>query len=126
MPEPGYKIHQGLYIEALPPSGTIVYDTFTGANIGTITGAVVFAQEPQLLEQVALIGLPLGYSEYKIVGYGLALGTIVGSVSGTIPPSSNAILFRLYNTVGTVGATSVVEASTGNITGQVIALEEGV
>lgn len=125
MPESGYKLHQGLYIEDLPLSGTIVYDTFSGANIGTVTGAVVYAQEPSILNKVSIIGTPKGYTGSEVVGYGLGLGTIVGAVSGTILPASNTILFKLYNVVGTVGATSVVEAS-GNIVGQITTLEEGV
>lgn len=123
----GYLKRQTIDIESLPPSGTIVYDTFSGPVIGTVTGAIVYAQDLQMLDSVAIIGTPYGYAGSKVVGFGLGLGTIVGSVTGTVAPASNLILFKLYNVEGTVGATSVVEPAQGtNIAGQVLVLERGV
>ena len=108
MPDAGYLARQTVFFETLPTVGTLgPYEgtiiTAAGlANVGTTVGGVVInTRQATSIESIfALDGLiNASIVGVRVIGYGKALGSIVGTNIGTIIADSNTVLIQLWQEI---------------------------
>ena len=137
MPSPGYIEGQVVTQEALSQdNGTITVGTVLAvkpsyATLGgsysystvAVVGAILRSHKLSVIDSVSVDQISLGtlVSAAKIYGYGLALGTLTGTI-GTIGPATNNIVVQLYDSPA---GTMVPVASDTVILGSINVVEVG-
>ena len=142
MPRAGYLSAQVVMTERIsgvvgtiaqtPSNSTIgVYDGTINSNVfGSIIGGFYFqTRQLQELDSVSVTGIqfPLNGSiiSVQVVGFGRGLGTLYGTIIGTVIPDSNYVLAKAYQ-MGTLGGGAFKEPPNGTaIIGTLSLLETG-
>jgi hypothetical protein len=146
MPSPGFIKRQIIVQDNIPESGSILYEStiisvqppagMVGAVPTTSTivgGAILKTNRLSEYDNIGITGVAASEGTIvatigRVLGFGKALGSLIGTNYGTVVADSNTVLVQLYvaGTLGATGQANEQPPAGATLIGSILALETGV